>query len=232
MLLGRHETDTATQLRSYATLSLYMLLLRPNASSGSTMDLVYDGSGNLANIDPWRSKKLHEFRTEKKSFSLLVVDRQQPTINNQEQNHRIVMHILYAYHCLWLLIIVYHCWSTFYIGFQLSDQELALQELAREEVRLEARSCSFQHQKVWRLGNFSKIGNFPRVKFLGSAFACHFPCIFEGGGQIATSTVRTWRAGAKLGGWEVGSIWVSLVLRSGIRGRHSMVAPFLKLVSS
>ena len=42
----------------------------------------------------------------KASFSLLVVDRQQPTSNNQEQNHRIVMHILYAYHCLSLFIIV------------------------------------------------------------------------------------------------------------------------------
>ena len=228
MLLGRHETDTATQLRSYATLSLYMLLLRPNASSGSTMDLVYDGSGNLANIDPWRSKKLHEFRTEQ---SVVFFARCRPTTTNKQQP-RTKPQNSYAYSIrLSLFIIVYHCWSTFYIGFQLSDQELALQELAREEVRLEAQSCSFQHQKVWRRGNFSKIGNFPRVKFLGSAFACYFPCIFEGGGQIATSTVRTWRAGAKLGGWEVGSIWVSLVLRSGIRGRHSMVAPFLKLVS-
>ena len=108
MLLGRHETDTATQLRSYATLSLYMLLLRPNASSGSTMDLVYDGSGNLANIDPWRSKKLHEFRTEQK---VVVFARCRPTTTNKQQP-RTKPQNSYAYSiCLSLLIIVYHCLS-------------------------------------------------------------------------------------------------------------------------
>lgn len=223
MLLGRHETDTATQLRSYATLSLYMLLLRPNASSGSTMDLVYDGSGNLANIDPWRSTKTPWIPYRKK---VVFFARCRPTTTNKQQPRTKPLNI-YAYSIrLSLFIIVYRCWSTFYIGFQLSDQELALQELAREEVRLEAQSCSFQHQKVWRLGNFSKIGNLPRF-FL--PFSMHFRRWWTDS-DFNGKNLKSRRKTGRLGGWL--NLCVSLVLRSGIRGRHSMVAPFLKLVSS
>ena len=123
MLLGRHETDTATQLRSYAALSVYMLLLRPNASSGSTMDLVYDGSGNLANIDPWRSKKTPWIPcTEQKIVFFArcrptTTNNQQATTKNKTTEYFCIFYTLITvYHCLSLLKYILHRFSTFGSG--------------------------------------------------------------------------------------------------------------------
>ena len=224
MLLGRHETDTATQLRSYATLSLYMLLLRPNASSGSTMDLVYDGSGNLANIDPWRSKKLHEFRTEQK---VVFFARCRPTTTNKQQPRTKPLNI-YAYSiCLSLFIIVkVHFASVF--NFRI--RSWLSKNWHAKKCGWKLKVAIFKIKK--KTGKLFENWKLSKAEIFGVCICLLFSMHFRRWWTDSDFNGKNLKSRRKtgLGGWL--NLCVSLVLRSGIRGRHSMVAPFLKLVSS
>ena len=152
MLLGRQQQQQ--QLHSYSYIATP--LPRPNASSGSTMDLVYDGSGNLANIDPWRSSK----------NSIVLCN------NNNNNNTEYLLNIFYMSIC-YMFIVLNYILHHLVFNFRIS-KELALQELAREEVRLEAQqSCNFRIQRLETVENW-----YFRFFFWGSIlqllFSMHF----------------------------------------------------------